>query len=63
MAKQQSPAPSGAQQSGDDQTKTGTGTFTTDVSETDDEGTTVRQAEVREDDLSEVDPHKDKGGT
>jgi hypothetical protein len=33
------------------------------VSETDDEGTTVRQAEVREDDLSEVDPHKDKGGT
>ncbi|WP_250454116.1 hypothetical protein [Caballeronia sp. ATUFL_M2_KS44] len=31
-------------------------TFTTDVSETDDEGTTVREAEVRKDDLSEVKP-------
>ena len=31
------------------------GTFKTDVSETDDEGTTVREAEVREDDLSETD--------
>jgi len=30
------------------------GTFETDVSETDDEGTTVREAEVREDDLSET---------
>jgi hypothetical protein len=29
------------------------GTFKTDVSETDDEGTTVREAEVREGDLSE----------
>ncbi|SAK77755.1 hypothetical protein AWB77_03684 [Caballeronia fortuita] len=29
-------------------------TFTTDVSETDDEGTTVREAEVKKDDLSEV---------
>jgi hypothetical protein len=29
------------------------GTFKTDVSETDEEGTTVREAEVREDDLSE----------
>ena len=30
------------------------GTFKTDVSETDDEGTTVREAEVRKDDLSET---------
>jgi len=37
------------------------GTFKTDVSETDDEGTTVRDAEVREDDLSEVDPSKETG--
>jgi len=29
-------------------------TFTTDISETDEEGTTVREAEVRKDDLSEV---------
>ncbi|MCG1018930.1 MULTISPECIES: hypothetical protein [Burkholderiaceae] len=33
-------------------------TFTTDVSETDDQGTTVREAEVRKDDLSEVVPGK-----
>ena len=31
------------------------GTFKTDVSETDDEGTTVGEEEVREDDLSETD--------
>jgi hypothetical protein len=31
-------------------------TFTTDISETDDEGTTVREAEVNKDDLSEVKP-------
>lgn len=31
-------------------------TFNTDVSETDEEGTSVREAEVREDDLSEVKP-------
>ncbi|RKU01300.1 hypothetical protein C7H84_21795 [Burkholderia sp. Nafp2/4-1b] len=31
-------------------------TFETDISESDEEGTTVRQAEVREDDLSEVKP-------
>ncbi|VXB41115.1 conserved hypothetical protein [Burkholderia sp. 8Y] len=31
-------------------------TFTTDISETDDEGTTVREAEVKSDDLSEVKP-------
>lgn len=31
-------------------------TFQTDVSETDEEGTTVREAEVRENDLSEVKP-------
>lgn len=29
-------------------------TFTTDVSETDDQGTTVREAEVHKDDLSEA---------
>ena len=37
-------------QSGSDET------FTTDISETDDEGTTVREAEVKADDLSEVKP-------
>lgn len=37
------------------------GTFKTDVSETDDEGTTVREAEVRESDLSEVDRSKEAG--
>lgn len=37
-----------------DNDQSGEGTFETDVSETDDEGTTVRQAEVKEDDLSEV---------
>jgi len=31
-------------------------TFETDISETGDDGTTVREAEVREDDLSEVKP-------
>jgi hypothetical protein len=31
-------------------------TFTTDVSETDDEGTTIREAEVREGDLTETKP-------
>jgi hypothetical protein len=30
------------------------GTFETDISETDDEGSTVRQAEVNADDLSEI---------
>ncbi|CAJ0865924.1 hypothetical protein R20233_01274 [Ralstonia sp. LMG 32965] len=33
----------------------GDGTFLTNVSETDAEGTTVRQAEVRERDMSELD--------
>lgn len=33
-------------------------TFTTDVSETDDEGTTVREAEVSEKDLTEKNPPK-----
>jgi len=37
------------------------GTFKTDVSETDSEGTTVREAEVREGDLSEVDRSKEGG--
>ncbi|MFM0215541.1 hypothetical protein [Paraburkholderia caledonica] len=41
-----------AQSTGNGQS--GERTFETDVSETDDEGTTVRQAEVKEDDLSEV---------
>jgi hypothetical protein len=31
-------------------------TFNTDISESDEEGTTVREAEVREDDMSEVKP-------
>jgi hypothetical protein len=47
-------------QSTSEQAKTG-GTFKTDVSETDDEGTTVREAEVRESDLSEVDRSKETG--
>jgi len=34
--------------------QSGESTFETDVSETDDEGTTVRPAEVKESDLSEV---------
>ncbi|WP_198021329.1 hypothetical protein [Burkholderia sp. WSM2232] len=38
--------------------ESGEGTFETDVSETGDDGTTVRQAEVKESDLSEV--KKDK---
>jgi hypothetical protein len=36
------------------QRSAGRGTFETDVSETGDDGTTVRQAEVNEDDVSEV---------
>lgn len=36
----------------------GDDTFLTDVSETDAEGTTVREAEVRERDMSEVDGRK-----
>jgi hypothetical protein len=46
-----------ASQNADDEAQSGSDeTFTTDVSETDDEGTTVREAEVRADDLSEVKP-------
>ena len=64
MANQQSPNPSEhiEQQPNDpgaEEEKTGGGTFKTDVSETDEEGTTVREAEVREDDLSEVDKGKE----
>lgn len=36
-------------------------TFKTDVSETDDEGTTVREAEVREDNLEEKNPPGSSG--
>lgn len=36
-------------------------TFNTDISESDDEGTTVREAEVREDDMSEVKPSSPQG--
>lgn len=43
-----------------EQEETG-GTFKTDVSETDDEGTTVREADVRKDDLTEVDKSNDRG--
>ncbi|MEA3117151.1 MAG: hypothetical protein QOI13_421 [Paraburkholderia sp.] len=39
------------------------GTFETDISESGDDGTTVRQAEVNEDDLSETKPSpKNEGG-
>ena len=40
----------------EDQPKSGDETFETDISETDDEGTSVRQAEVKTDDLSETTP-------
>ncbi|MGN6652808.1 hypothetical protein [Trinickia sp.] len=50
----QSPQPSS------EENKNSGGTFKTDVSETDSEGTTVREAEVREDDLTEVDRNKDQ---
>ena len=65
MANKQSPTPGstpGQQRNSPtpDQAETG-GTFKTDVSETDDEGTTVREAEVREDDLTEVEQSKDRG--
>ncbi|WP_244818081.1 hypothetical protein [Caballeronia sp. Lep1P3] len=44
-------------QDADQQEETGGDeTFTTDISETDEEGTTVREAEVKSDDLSEVKP-------
>jgi hypothetical protein len=36
------------------------GSFETDISETDDEGTSVRQAEVTGEDLSEVKPANEK---
>lgn len=54
------PEPNQSNKSTSEQAKTG-GTFKTDVSETDDEGTTVREAEVRESDLSEVDRSKETG--
>ncbi|APA89870.1 hypothetical protein BJG93_30930 (plasmid) [Paraburkholderia sprentiae WSM5005] len=38
------------------------GTFETDISETGEDGTSVRQAEVKEKDLSEVKPSQEKGG-
>ena len=62
MANKQAPNPPGTHtgQSHSEQEETG-GTFKTDVSETDDEGTTVREAEVREDDLTEVDRSKEQG--
>ncbi|MDR5769534.1 MULTISPECIES: hypothetical protein [unclassified Caballeronia] len=50
-----------SQQSGQDEKPSDDETFTTDVSETDDEGTTVREAEVRKDDLSEVKPNEGAG--
>lgn len=62
MASQSSQAQTGkpSQQTGAPRPNEG-GTFKTDVSETDEEGTTVREAEVREDDLSEVDSSKGTG--
>jgi hypothetical protein len=53
-AREQSPGSSEEDKSG--------GTFKTDVSETDDEGTTVREAEVRADDLTEVHGSEEQGG-
>ncbi|MEX3896604.1 hypothetical protein FSB08_25740 [Paraburkholderia sp. JPY432] len=38
------------------------GTFETDISESGEDGTSVRQAEVKEEDLSEVKPSQEKGG-
>ncbi|WP_250510683.1 hypothetical protein [Caballeronia sp. GACF4] len=44
----------------DDEGESGTDdALTTDVSETDDEGTTVREAEVDPDDLTEIEPEGD----
>ncbi|MDR5774584.1 hypothetical protein P9250_09180 [Caballeronia sp. LP006] len=41
----------------DDEVESGTDdALTTDISETDDEGTTVREAEVDPDDLTEIEP-------
>lgn len=40
----------------------GTGTFETDISETGEDGTTVRQAEVSEKDLAEVKRSSNGGG-
>ncbi|MGG1943540.1 hypothetical protein AB1286_01855 [Trinickia sp. NRRL B-1857] len=62
MANKQAPNQSETStgQPGSEQDETG-GTFKTDVSETDDEGTTVRKAEVHEDDLTEVDRSKEQG--
>ncbi|MBB5415308.1 hypothetical protein QF000_001162 [Paraburkholderia atlantica] len=37
-------------------------TFETDISESGDDGTSVRQAEVKKEDLSEVKPSQEKGG-
>jgi hypothetical protein len=53
----------GQQPSHSDEKQGSDETFTPEVSETDSEGTTVREAEVRKDDLSEVDPatRKDQG--
>ncbi|QYD67054.1 hypothetical protein KZJ38_11585 [Paraburkholderia edwinii] len=39
-----------------------TGTFETDISETGEDGTTVRQSEVSEKDLTEAKPSSDEGG-
>ena len=65
MANKQSPQSGSTphQQSGSAQSDhaEGSETFKTDVSETDDEGTTVREAEVRKEDLSEVDSGKERG--
>ncbi|MDR5752240.1 MULTISPECIES: hypothetical protein [unclassified Caballeronia] len=49
--------PSELQEAGeqpDNENANGDDTYTTDISETDDDGKTVREAEVRSDDLSET---------
>lgn len=62
MANKQSPnQPEGTNGQPSSEQSENAGTFKTDVSETDDEGTTVREAEVRGDDMTEVDRSKEQG--
>ncbi|MCC8392270.1 hypothetical protein LJ656_06680 [Paraburkholderia sp. MMS20-SJTR3] len=57
------PQPTQPQTDNGDQSDAGNEqTFETDISETGDDGTSVRQAEVKENDLSEVKPEQEKGG-
>jgi len=58
MSQHQSPPSSKPERAGQ-----GDGTFTTDISETGEDGTTVREAEVREKDLKEVKPSAPGGAS